>query len=139
MILLIILLFLRILYGFGEGTTEGFTWRWVNQNEKEPKRYHFWREIVENMGRRLELALLFYIVFSWIGLVYWMLIEVIALVVYELRLRQIIYDDWRYEKQSKYEIDIGKIKIKLPYPNSGMMIFIAGICILVLIGIICQI
>ena len=124
---LIILFLLRLLYGLGEGTTEGFTWRWVNQTEKDPPTYHFWREIVENMGRRLELLILYVIVFSWIGAAYFLVIEIAGLSIYELRIRYIIYDDWRYHKTGTYDLKILGHEFHLGYPKSTTMVLILAI------------
>ncbi len=123
--MIVFLLLLRIIYAYGEATTEGLTWKWINPLLKKPAKYHFWREIVENMGRRLELALLYFLFFKWTGLLYFLLIEIAAMSIYELRIRQVIYGTWLYEKQDFYYIKIAGKTISFKYPSTKVIVFLA--------------
>lgn len=138
LILLGVLLLLRVWYAFGEGTTEGFTWLWINQLEKKPALYHKWRELGENMGRRLEFLLLFVLLFGWIGIIYCLFIEIIALCIYELRLRKMVYGTI-YVDKGYYEIEIVGKLIRIRQPRGNFFIFLAGFLIMILTSLFAKI
>jgi|GEM_PF-3540478 len=118
-------LFLRWYYYYGEGTTEASLWKISKPHTPEfSENYHKFRELVENMGHRLLVAIMTVVVWGWKGLLIWLGCELSGLCIYELKFRHIKYDgDWKHQKDGYYRIPIfGKI-IEIRYPSAAAMIF----------------
>ena len=89
------------IYFIGEGYTEGLTWKanWTSW-KINPRTYHIWR-LVENLGVTGALFLTYYLhPSSW--LIVSLLSAVSGLVLYERLFCVARYDDFFYQKTSKW-------------------------------------
>ena len=115
------------IYFIGEGYTEGLTWKanWTSW-KIHPRTYHIWR-LVENLGVTGALFLTYYLHPSnW--LIVSLLSAVSGLVLYERLFCVARYDDFFYQKTSKW-FGISHLKVWLE-----IVLFIVTTIILIFIS-----
>lgn len=132
------------LYYLGEGKTEYFTWKWIAPITHDAPRYHAWRFLVEDMGRRIPSLLFLVLLWKWYGVILFVLAELSGGMLYFFHFCLNMYDSISYPPGKTWRIKIfkwipiygGKI-YHIHYPKTWVFIvtFFVSIALYLLIFI----